>query len=252
VFTYPAGCDLDPDILETVTMVIVAREGERNCKLRPLDRARCTLVHLRKNDTFEQLSAGFGISTATAHRCVTSVTDLLASLAPSLHEALTSTHTANEDLVLIDGTVAEGDRTQAAGHYSGKVHREGTNLQAISTLEGKLLWLSPALPGGTHDARATREHEITDVLHELDLQALADRGYIGVDDDVLITPIKRRAGQELAEKHMKSNKVHARLRAPIERVFSRIKQWRIFRHARVSPSRMSSIAAAVLTLMVYT
>lgn len=37
-------------------------------------------------------------------------------------------------------------------------------------------------------------------------------------------------------------------RAPVERGIARIKPWRIFRKARCSPNRMSSIAAAVLTL----
>ncbi|MGW1617334.1 transposase family protein [Streptomyces sp. NPDC002285] len=53
-------------------------------------------------------------------------------------------------------------------------------------------------------------------------------------------------------KHKASNKVHAALRAPVERTISRIKQWRILRHARISPNRLSSVSAALLTLMIYT
>ncbi|MGW3134925.1 hypothetical protein [Streptomyces sp. NPDC001139] len=34
--------------------------------------------------------------------------------------------------MLLDGTVAETDRVQAEGHYSGKVRREGVNLQVIT------------------------------------------------------------------------------------------------------------------------
>ncbi|MGD1224935.1 hypothetical protein AB9Q10_41685 [Streptomyces krungchingensis] len=34
----------------------------------------------------------------------------------------------------------------------------------------------------------------------------------------------------------------------LDRTLARLKSWRIFHHARCSPKRMSSIAAAVLTL----
>ncbi|WP_435855183.1 transposase family protein, partial [Streptomyces noursei] len=60
----------------------------------------------------------------------------------------------------------------AEGHFSGKVRREGVNLQVITADEGKLLWLSPALPGGTHDVKAAREHDIIKACEQLDLEVL--------------------------------------------------------------------------------
>ncbi|QWA20310.1 helix-turn-helix domain-containing protein [Streptomyces osmaniensis] len=51
-------------------------DGDRPCgagrqgRLRPYNRARCTLVYLRKRDTLEQLAAGFGMSTMTPWRYV--------------------------------------------------------------------------------------------------------------------------------------------------------------------------------------
>lgn len=173
----------------------------------------------------------------------------LAAFAPSLTEALTHHHGAG--YVLLDGTVAETDRVQAEGHYSGKVCREGMNLQVITADAGALLWISPALPGGTHDVRAAREHDIISVCAGLDLEVLADKGYIGAGGTV-ITPIRRRAHTELSDKHKTSNKVHAALRAPVERTIARIKQWRTLRRARISPNRLSSVSAALLTLMIYT
>ncbi|MFG2639061.1 hypothetical protein ACGFX8_36140 [Streptomyces sp. NPDC048362] len=68
----------------------------------------------------------------------------------------------------------------------------------------------------------------------------------------MITPIKRRPEIELADKHKTSNEAQAALPAPVERTISRTKQWRIFRHAPISPNRLTSAAAAILTLMIYT
>ncbi|MER6076276.1 transposase family protein [Streptomyces sp. NPDC001817] len=109
----------------------------------------------------------------------------------------------------------------------------------------------PALPGGTHDMKAAREHRIVETCTTLDLDVLADKGYVGAGGTV-IAPVKRRPNTELPEKHKKPNTVHAALRAPVERAISRITQWRIFRHARTSPNKLTSVAAAILTLMIYT
>ncbi|WP_372412450.1 transposase family protein [Streptomyces luteireticuli] len=170
----------------------------------------------------------------------------LAACAPSLTEALTSHHT--DGYLLLDGTVAGTDRVAAAGHFSGKVRREGVNLQVITAPEGKLMRLSPTLPGSTHDVKDARGHGIIDTCAQLDLEVLADKGYGGT----VITPIKRRLNTELPRKHKKSNTVHAALRAPVERTVSRIQQWRIFRHARIRPNRLTATAVAILTLMIYT
>ncbi|MEU5306992.1 transposase family protein [Streptomyces noursei] len=141
---------------------------------------------------------------------------------PNLTKTMTSHHA--DGYVLLDGTVAETDRVAAEGHFSRKVHREGVNLQVITAEEGKLLWLSPALPGGTHDVKAAREHDIVETCATLNLKVLADKGYQGAGGTV-ITPIKRRPGTQLSEKHKKPNKAHATLRTPVERTISRIKTW---------------------------
>ncbi|ANZ13546.1 Helix-turn-helix of DDE superfamily endonuclease [Streptomyces noursei ATCC 11455] len=130
MFTYPAACDVEWELLEMVMLTLVVLEGERPCKLGSYDRARCTLVYLRKHDTFEQIAAGFGIGVATAWRYVHDTIERLAVFAPSLLEALTSHHA--DGYVLWDGTVAETDRVAAAGHFSGKVRHEGVNLQVIT------------------------------------------------------------------------------------------------------------------------
>jgi len=55
-------------------------------------------------------------------------------------------------------------------------------------------------------------------------------------------------GRDLTPTQQTVNRAPSAARAPVERGVARPKSWRIFRKARCSPNRMSSIAAAILTL----
>jgi hypothetical protein len=68
----------------------------------------------------------------------------------------------DRDFVLLDGTLAECDRVgDGRADYSHKHRRHGVNVQVVTDPDGRLLWLSPALPGRSHDLTAARTHRIT-------------------------------------------------------------------------------------------
>jgi hypothetical protein len=52
--------------------------------------ALLTLAHLRKNETFAQVGAGFGVSEATAWRYVDETLEVLAAWAPGLRATMGS------------------------------------------------------------------------------------------------------------------------------------------------------------------
>jgi hypothetical protein len=65
------------------------------------------------------------------------------------------------DYVFLDETLSECDRLgDGRTDYSAKHRRHGVNVQVVTDPEGRLLWISPALPGRAHDLTAACTHRI--------------------------------------------------------------------------------------------
>jgi hypothetical protein len=145
VTSYPAGINLSNHALITVADALRHRRtmvGTRWRRLTAGQQALLVLAHLRKGETYTDLATGFGIGTTTVFRYVREALDVLAALAPPLHQAMTAA--AGKAFVILDGTLLAIDRVGMASgrdrpYYSGKHKRHGVNVQVIADPAGRLV-----------------------------------------------------------------------------------------------------------------
>ncbi|MGW1399859.1 transposase family protein [Streptomyces sp. NPDC002405] len=137
-------------------------------------------------------------------------------------------------------------------NYSGKHHRHGLHVLALTDDKGRLIWISAARPGRTHDITAARRDHILAHLRTVGLGALADLGFLGLDDEpddpVVVTGFKATRARKLTPAEKEANRVLAAGRAPVERGFAHLKNWRILTKLRTDPARATHLFRALLVL----
>ena len=104
---------------------------------------------------------------------------------------------------------------------------------------------------------AAREHGIIAAFTEApSIPAVADTAYQGGGPMVAVPQRRRRLDPDtgryrrLSRNQKDVNAAHARRRGPGERVNAELKNWRILRKIRSSPSQAPELVAAVQTLMI--
>jgi hypothetical protein len=215
------------------------------------------LAMLRHDQRLLDLAGGNDVPESTLRRWRDEMIDLLASRAPRLDRALRQIARRGGQVVLIDGTLIPTQRRTGADNrknYSGKHHRHGLHFLALTDERGKLLWISAARPGRTHDATAARHNKIVEHLKAAGLGALADLGFIGVDkpddpdDLVIITGFKATRARKLTPGQKQANRILAAGRAPVEHGFANLKAWRVLTKLRTDPARATALLRALLVL----
>ncbi|GII97109.1 hypothetical protein Ssi02_73400 [Sinosporangium siamense] len=152
---------------------------------------------------------------------------------------------AGHAFLLLDGTLIPIDRVAAdRPYYSGKHRRHGVNIQVLAAPDGTPLWTSGSLPGSVHDLKAARVWGVVRRLEAAGLVALADKGYIGAGQRVLV-PYR---GRNKPQAQKTANSAHARLRGPGERANAQLKGWRILRKLRCCPLRAGQLVKAIFVL----
>jgi len=244
---YRAALPLSRQTLNYVAGVIRRHRGRIGSvwrKLNPGRQALLVLAYLRKAATYSDLGSGFEVSATTAWRYVEETIELLAARAPKLRSVLAQARNDGHTYVILDGTLIAIDRVAAdRPYYSGKRRRHGMNVQVIATPDGDIVWVSGALPGSVHDAKAAWIWQIMRELEDSGLIVLADKGYQGVQG--LLTPYK---GRNKPESQKQANRAHARLRGCGERANAQLKSWKVLHKLRCCPDKAGTLAKAIHVL----
>ena len=264
MLSYPSGMTVSNRALIMLADLLRAHRAKLQTRWRRLDagqQALLTVAHLRKGETYADLACGFGVGTSRVYRYRREALQLLAAMTPTLAEAIAVA--AGKAYVILDGTLLRIDRVGMTGgrdrpYYSGKHKVHGLNVQVLADPVGRLIWISPTLPGARHDMGAAREHGIIDALNAAGVQAVADTAYQGGGPAVRV-PQRRRLDPDAGRYRRRSpgqkqvNTAHARQRGPGERANAELKNWKVLRKIRSSPNRADELVAAIAaiqTLMV--
>jgi hypothetical protein len=196
VITYRATLDVSRELVLFVAGLLLAERRRRGTprgsrKLTCYWQAVLGLRWFRDRAAAGALARDHGVSRATGYRYLDEVIEVLAAQAPELPGALARALGEGVPFVILDGKVVPAGRcrektTSVKGEpvdlwYSGKAHRHGGNIPAVTRPDGLPLWVSPAEPGPVHDITAARAHALAALYQAaaLGLPALADPGYQG-------------------------------------------------------------------------
>jgi hypothetical protein len=227
VLTYRATIPLSTRNLTRLAELLRSHRAAIGSRWRRLDgeqQALLALAHLRNGDTATRLAGGFAISATTAWRYIREAVDLLAACAPTLQQAMA--HIGRLAYAILDGTLIPIDRLSGNAdrrYFSGKDRRHGVNTQVIADPHGRLMWVSPALPGSVHDLNAARTHAIIAALTHTAVATLADKAYRGARGAIGV-PFY---GRQLPERMREVNAAHAKARAIGERAVATLKTWKV-------------------------
>lgn len=215
------------------------------------------LAMLRHDQRLLDLAGGSGVPESTLRRWRDEMIGLVAAKAPRLDRALRQIARRGGEVVLIDGTLIPTQRRTGKANrpnYSGKHHRHGLHFLALTDEKGRLIWISAARPGRTHDATAARRDKLVEHLKAAGLGALADLGFLSVDkpenpdDLVIVTGYKATRARKLTPGQKRANRILAAGRAPVEHGFANLKAWRILTKLRTDPTRATHLLRALLVL----
>ncbi|MBZ4324588.1 transposase, partial [Streptomyces huiliensis] len=184
------------------------------------DRVLLVAAYWRTNLTLRQIAPLFGVSKSAADR-------IIDHLGPML--ALQPRKRFRKDTVLIvDGTlVPTRDHSIAA---PSKNYRYSTSHQVVIDADTRLVVvIGRPLPGNRNDCTAWEESGAKAAVGRT--TTIADGGYRGTG---LVIPHYRRHGEdELPAWKEEHNASHRKVRARVEHVFARMKNWKILRDCRL-------------------
>lgn len=267
--TSPAGGDislvysvrlpLSSSTVNCVADLIRAHRRKIRSRWRKLDAGRIAVIvlaHLRNDERLADLAGGAEVSASTVRRWVLEVIGLLAARSPRLDRALVKVAKDSGCVVLLDGTLIRTRRRTGQANrknYSGKHKAHGLLFLALTDAKGRLLWISSARRGACSEITAARYEKLCARLRECGLGAVADLGFVGLDDGdgeqpAVITGFKASGGKRLSSPKKVVNRLISSLRAPVEHGFASLKTFRILTKLRMHPRHATALVRALLVL----
>lgn len=207
-----------------------------------------------------QLAQDNAIATSTAYTRLHEAIDLLAALAPDMHDALAAAKAADLTHLNLDGTLIHTDRVAMRGPnnadlwWSGKHKHHGGNIQVLSDPHGFPIWASDVRPGREHDTTCAKAAagllpglEIIESEHQI--PTLTDLGYQNLSPAIR-HPHKKPKGGELTEAQTTYNKVIRGVHGVAERANALLKEtFAALQMISLDPGRIGAITKAALVLL---
>ncbi|REH35766.1 DDE superfamily endonuclease [Kutzneria buriramensis] len=263
MITYRATLDVPHDLARYLGHLLRAERRRRGTRtharaLTCFWQAVLGLRWFRHNTDVTTPARDHGIARATAYRYLDEIITVLADHAPNLHDALRHAKNQGATHVILDGKIFPADRygepalskkhTVIDRWYSGKAHRHGGNIQALTAPNGFPLWVSDVEPGSVNDMLSARKHVLGALYwaaSQLGLPTLADAGYVTAGIGVF-TPVKHLGdGHALAVDNRTYDTLLRGLRCLGERGFALLTgRWRALRHITASPRKIGDIVKA--------
>ncbi|MEV7386467.1 transposase family protein [Streptomyces sp. NPDC091215] len=218
--------------------VVRERGGNGTLRGRPwslplAERVLMVAVYYRTNLTMRQLGPLFGVSSSTVCRVIQRLGPLLAL------ELVTRSADAADRLWIVDGTlVPVRDRTVGS---SSRNYRFSANVQVIVDADTRLVIAAAhPLPGTTADAHAWRASGLSE--HCQGVTVLGDGAYLNCG---MVVPHRKRPHRPLLKAEEDDNAAHRKVRARVEHVIGRMKNYKILRDCRQHGDGLHHAAQAV-------
>jgi hypothetical protein len=151
-----------------------------------------------------------------------------------------------------DGLSPPLEQQAPHGAHSGKHKSHGLLFLALTDEAGNLIWISAARRGAASEIKTARHDKLCEHLRTAGLGALADLGFVGLDqnpdDPVVITGVKRTRKKKPTAGQKQTNQIIAAARTPVEHGFAAMKNWRVLTRLRLNPARATNLLRALLVL----
>lgn len=228
-------------------------------KLSNRQTAVIVLAVLRHDQRPADLAAANGVSHHSVRRWVTQTLTTLAAMAPRLDRALAHAGRTRDQqpALLLDGTclpVHIPENRREKRYWCGKHKAHHIRIMTLTDQHGRLLWISPATPAGTHETVQAKRLNIPARLRTHDLALITDRAHTRLDDqpDNPTVMVGRRAcrNHKLTKAEELVNALLSAERVGNEHAHAHLKNWRGITRLRHGWMRdnATTLLRALLTL----